>query len=147
VPPKSQTCVNLARIEHGEDANFGSSQTFVLSEPNLGLEFWVRRWGAGFARMISPQEETMRSSTKFLLAAAAIVVVSALPYSVSVSKQSGITITSDQAHAIIGRPLTPYSFAGARRRAIRRGYYGYYGYARPYLRPGCVWVRGVRVCR
>jgi hypothetical protein len=93
----------------------------------------------------------MHPSIKFLLLGAAIAVVSALPYSISVSKQSGITITSDQAHAIIGRPLTPYSFAGARRRAIRRGYYGYYGYARPYarpyLRPGCVWVRGVRVCR
>jgi hypothetical protein len=92
----------------------------------------------------------MRPSMKFLLVGAAIAVVSAVPYSISVSKQSGITISADQAHAIIGRPLTPYSYAGARRRAIRRG--GYYNYAHPYVahpyvRPGCVWVRGVRVCR
>jgi hypothetical protein len=88
----------------------------------------------------------MRPSIKFLLVGAAIAVVSALPYSISISKQSGITIAADQAQAIMGRPLTPYSYAGARRRAIRRGgYYNYY--AHPYLRPGCVWVRGVRVCR
>lgn len=82
---------------------------------------------------------------KILLAGAAGAVIALLPYSISVSNQSGVELTADQAHAIIGRPLTPYSYAGARRRAIRRGYYGYY--AHPYVRPGCVWVRGVRVCR
>lgn len=34
-----------------------------------------------------------------------------------------------EAAAIIGRPLTPVSFAGAARRSVRRGAYGYgYGY-------------------
>lgn len=87
----------------------------------------------------------MRPSVKILLAFAATGFISLFPYSVSVSKQSGLTLSTDQAHAIIGRPLTPYSYAGARRRAIRRGYY--YNYAHPYVHPGCVWVRGVRVCR
>jgi hypothetical protein len=36
---------------------------------------------------------------------------------------------STEASAIIGRPLTPLSFAGVARRTVRRSmYYGYYGY-------------------
>lgn len=88
----------------------------------------------------------MHPAKKLLLVGAVSALISLVPYSISVSQQSGVTVSGDQAHAIIGRPLTPYSYAGARRRAIRRGYYGYHPYAHPYLRPGCVWVRGVRVC-
>ena len=44
-----------------------------------------------------------------------------------------------EAQAIIGRPLTPMSYAGVARRTMRRGYaYGAYGYAAPYpYRPAC----------
>ena len=46
----------------------------------------------------------------------------------------GVTPTVSKAHAIIGRPLTPFSVAGVHRRAVRRtygiganlGYSGYY---------------------
>jgi hypothetical protein len=34
------------------------------------------------------------------------------------------SISLDRAEARVGRPLTPMSVAGVRRRAIRRGYYG-----------------------
>jgi len=37
----------------------------------------------------------------------------------SVSKQSGVTISADRVQAIMGRPLTPCGYAGARRRPIR----------------------------
>ncbi len=91
----------------------------------------------------------MYPAKKALLIGATSALISLLPFSISVSNRAGVTISTDKAQAIIGRPLTPYSYAGARRRAIRRGYYGYYAhpYAYPYMRPGCVWVRGVRVCR
>ncbi len=70
----------------------------------------------------------MRPAKKILLVGAAAALISLLPYSISVSEQSGVTLSTDEAHAIIGRPLTPYSYACARRRAIRRGYYGYYAH-------------------
>ncbi len=57
-------------------------------------------------------------------------VLSAMPLSVECSTKSGIELSVDQAHAIIGRPATPGSVAGVNRRvhrrAYRRGYYGYY---------------------
>ena len=34
----------------------------------------------------------------------------------------GVTPTVSKAHAIIGRPLTPFSVAGVHRRAVRRTY-------------------------
>jgi hypothetical protein len=47
-----------------------------------------------------------------------------------------LTVGGD-AHAIIGRPLTPFSYAGVARRTVRRSaYYGYgYGAAAPYAAP------------
>src|ERR1700751_5584237 len=57
------------------------------------------------------------------------VLFTALPFSFD-----GVTPTVSKAHAIIGRPLTPFSVAGAHRRAVRRtfgvganiGYRGFY---------------------
>ena len=63
-----------------------------------------------------------------------------------------------QAHAVIGRPLTPMSYAGVARRTTRRAYrrgayYGYHGgYAYPSatvittLPAGCGFVNGLYVC-
>jgi hypothetical protein len=83
-------------------------------------------------------------SRKITLAFAIAAVLSAMPFSIEASKTSGLTIAADQAHAVIGRPLTPGSVAGvARRTARRHHYYGHhYGHH-------CVWVvvNGVRVCR
>src|SRR4051812_25045437 len=39
-----------------------------------------------------------------------------------------------EAHAIIGRPLTPFSVAGVARRSVRRGYYGAGVYGAPVAR-------------
>jgi hypothetical protein len=66
-----------------------------------------------------------------------------------------------EAHAVIGRPLTPLSYAGVARRTTRRAYgaYGAYGaYAAPYMAapvvaaPACTQVVNVygqlqTVCR
>jgi hypothetical protein len=64
---------------------------------------------------------------KLLIATA--MLCTALPVSFD-----GITPTVSKAHAIIGRPLTPFSVAGVHRRAVRRtfgvganlGYRGFY---------------------
>ena len=39
-------------------------------------------------------------------------MLSAIPFSIEASKTTGLTIAADQAHAVIGRPLTPGSVAG-----------------------------------
>jgi len=60
------------------------------------------------------------------------LIFAALPFTFD-----GVTPTVSKAHAIIGRPLTPFSVAGVHRRAMRRTYglgwrggvgYGHYGY-------------------
>lgn len=83
-------------------------------------------------------------SRKIKLACAIATTLSAMPFSIDASKTSGLTIAADQAHAVIGRPLTPGSVAGvARRTARRHHYYGHhYGH-----HCGWVVVNGVRVCR
>lgn len=45
------------------------------------------------------------------------VLLTALPFSFD-----GVTPTISKAHAILGRPLTPFSVAGVHRRAVRRTY-------------------------
>jgi hypothetical protein len=83
------------------------------------------------------------------LSALSVLAVAALfcaaPVSLQLSKEKGVSVSVDTADARIGRPLTPFSVAGANRRAYRRGYYGgayrAYGYApgvyapRVYRRP------------
>src|SRR6516165_1580007 len=57
------------------------------------------------------------------------LILTALPFTFD-----GVTPAVSKAHAIIGRPLTPFSVAGMHRRAVRRtfgvganlGYSGYY---------------------
>jgi hypothetical protein len=57
------------------------------------------------------------------------LLLTALPFTFD-----GVTPTVSKAHAIIGRPLTPFSVAGVHRRAVRRtfgvganlGYRGFY---------------------
>jgi hypothetical protein len=80
--------------------------------------------------------------TKIAIIGAAAAVLSVLPYSMRPSKQTGLTISGDEAQAVIGRPLTPGSVAGVARRTARRHYN--YGHHRHCVR---VWVNGVHVCR
>jgi hypothetical protein len=83
----------------------------------------------------------VKMSKKITLVCAMAMILSAMPYSIEASKTTGLTIAADQAHAVIGRPLTPGSVAGVARRTARRHHY--YGHHH------CVWVvvNGVRVCR
>jgi hypothetical protein len=76
---------------------------------------------------------------------AIVAMLAVMPYSIEMSKTTGITITADQANARIGRPLTPGSVAGVARRTTRRtvARHSYYGH-HPCVR---VWVNGVHVCR
>jgi hypothetical protein len=63
-------------------------------------------------------------------------ILSATPLSFHLSRSGNVTLSTDTASAVIGRPLTPMSVAGvhrrAERRAYRRGYYGYGAYNNPY---------------
>jgi hypothetical protein len=83
----------------------------------------------------------VKMSKKIALISATATMLCVMPYSIETSKHSGITIAADQAHAVIGRPLTPGSVAGVARRTTRRHHY--YGHHH------CVWVwvNGVHVCR
>ncbi len=72
--------------------------------------------------------------TVFAAAVAAIIGVGEI-------KSSGLIVGVRSAHAVIGRPLTPMSYAGDARRTTRRAAYaGAYGgaYARPYYAPSVV---------
>jgi hypothetical protein len=72
-------------------------------------------------------------------------VAAALGVAGELAHHSPFLLGGGEAHAIIGRPLTPMSYAGVARRTTRRavwaggaygGGYGYgYGYARPYAAP------------
>src|SRR5690349_24837895 len=75
-------------------------------------------------------------------------ILCATPLSLRFSPEGNVSLSSDTASAVIGRPLTPMSVAGvhrrAERRAYRRGYYGYGAYSpyrsaygdQPYSYPG-----------
>ena len=87
----------------------------------------------------------IKVSKKIGLICATATMLSVMPYSIEPLRTTGITIAADQAHARIGRPLTPGSVAGVARRTTRRtvARHSYYGHHH------CVWVyvNGVRVCR
>ena len=63
-------------------------------------------------------------------------VLCATPLSLRLLPDGKMSLSTDTASAVIGRPLTPMSVAGvhrrAERRAYRRGYYGYGAYNNPY---------------
>src|SRR5215831_12559390 len=63
-------------------------------------------------------------------------VLCATPLSLRLLPEGKMSLSTDTASAVIGRPLTPMSVAGvhrrAERRAYRRGYYGYSAYNNPY---------------
>src|SRR5215470_1551721 len=63
-------------------------------------------------------------------------ILCATPFSLRFSPEGNVSLSTDTASAVIGRPLTPMSVAGvhrrAERRAYRRGYYGYGAYNNPY---------------
>jgi hypothetical protein len=63
-------------------------------------------------------------------------ILCATPFSLRFSPEGKVSLSTDTAEAVIGRPLTPGSVAGvhrrAERRAYRRGYYGYGAYNNPY---------------
>jgi hypothetical protein len=78
--------------------------------------------------------------SKIVAAVLCGVVLCAAPFSLRFSPEGSVSLSVDRAAAIIGRPLTPLSIAGAHRRAYRRAYrgayYGYGGYYHPYRRYG-----------
>src|SRR5215813_4853446 len=63
-------------------------------------------------------------------------ILCATPLSLRLLPEGKVSLSTDTASAVIGRPLTPMSVAGvhrrAERRAYRRGYYGYGAYNNPY---------------
>ena len=67
-------------------------------------------------------------------------ILCATPFSLRFSPEGNVSLSTDTASAVIGRPLTPMSVAGvhrrAERRAYRRGYYGYGAYNNPYRYSG-----------
>ena len=69
-------------------------------------------------------------NTRMLLAAAMVAGAAGPPL-----KRGDITLSGlvTQAQAIIGRPLTPMSYAGVARRTTRRG--AYYGYGAAVVAP------------
>jgi hypothetical protein len=54
----------------------------------------------------------------------AALMCTAVPLSLHWSLEKTVALSLDRADARIGRPLTPLSVAGVRRRAYRRAYYG-----------------------
>ena len=60
-------------------------------------------------------------------------ILCATPLSLRFAPEGNVSLSMDNAAAVIGRPLTPMSVAGvhrrAERRAYRRGYYGYGAYS------------------
>jgi hypothetical protein len=65
-------------------------------------------------------------------------ILCATPLSLRLSPEGNVSLSTDSASAVIGRPLTPMSVAGVNRRAHRRAYrrdyygYGYGAYYSPY---------------
>ena len=82
-----------------------------------------------------------RASIAFGMAA----MICAAPLSIEWSPQAGIELSLNNAHARIGRPLTPGSVAGVARRTTRRTVrrHAVYGHHHCVY----VWVNGVHVCR
>lgn len=83
----------------------------------------------------------MKTSPKtcVLVAVAALATIGAL------SGTGPMMLGGSEAHAIIGRPLTPMSYAGVARRTTRRAYrWGAYGgaYAAPYAGYGAGYAAG-----
>src|SRR5262245_30662984 len=60
-------------------------------------------------------------------------ILCATPLSLRFSPEGNVSLSVDNASAVIGRPLTPMSVAGVNRRAHRRAYrQEYYGYGANY---------------
>jgi hypothetical protein len=53
-------------------------------------------------------------------------ILCAAPISLHQSQDQGLSLSVDEAQAVIGRPLTPGSVAGVNRRMHRRAYRHYY---------------------
>jgi hypothetical protein len=72
---------------------------------------------------------------------------------VGVEPTGRVAFVPNEADAIIGRPLTPVSYAGVARRTVRRtavvagaAAYGAYGYRMATLPAGCTWNGGFYLC-
>jgi hypothetical protein len=68
---------------------------------------------------------TKSAKTLMLLAAAITAVVAGLLWSGDITPSTGSSLVAE-AQAIIGRPLTPLSYAGVARRTVRRCAVGVY---------------------
>src|SRR6185295_17505545 len=78
----------------------------------------------------------MAMSTRHKRALGAVVVLAALTVAGELTGTGPLLLGGGEAHAVIGRPLTPLSYAGVARRTTRRAVYagayaGAYGGAYP----------------
>jgi hypothetical protein len=64
----------------------------------------------------------MRKSVMIGATIIAAVVLSASPITVKWSAEKNVSVSQDKAFAVVGRPATPGSVAGAHRRHERREY-------------------------
>ncbi len=62
----------------------------------------------------------MKTSTFWMLALAPALFIADLPANMSANKPLGGVSLIKEAHAVVGRPLTPVSVAGVARRTTRR---------------------------
>ena len=74
---------------------------------------------------MSSKMSSKRMKTRILLGAIALLVATALDFQ----------LPGHTAEAIIGRPLTPMSYAGVARRTTRRTVYAAGAYGAPYASP------------
>jgi len=58
--------------------------------------------------------------------AIAAAILSAAPISVNWSAEKNLSLSRDEAFAVVGRPVTPGSVAGVHRRQMRREYRRHY---------------------
>jgi hypothetical protein len=77
---------------------------------------------------------TMATSTRHRRALGALVVLAALTVAGELTGTGPLLLGGGEAHAVIGRPLTPMSYAGVARRTTRRAAYAgaYAGYGGVY---------------
>lgn len=98
------------------------------------IEFLARPGEGETAARRAAGEEAVKNKTK----RASLVAVAALIAIGAVTDTGPMILGGSQSEAIVGRPLTPMSYAGVARRTTRRAAYygGAYGYGPAYAAPG-----------
>jgi len=76
--------------------------------------------GYGYFSQRLPGEDTIRKLVLMSAIAIGAAVLSASPISVNWSTEKLLSLSQDEAFAVVGRPATPGSVAGVHRRVERR---------------------------